>query len=121
MTVLGNKIYFVMLLVAILFVSITQVIFKIIAEKHSDYLFNVIYDYRFYISLIIYIIAFGLWLVALSKIEFSIAVPFNIITIILGGIFGYYFFNESISIIKLFSYILITIGLLLLSYDSFKI
>jgi len=114
---LENKGYFVLLIFAILSVSVTQVVFKIVADRHKDHLLNVIYDYRLYIAVAIYSIAFVLWIVALSKIEFSLALPFNMITILAGGIFGYYIFGESISTTKIMGYIIISIGLLVLYYD----
>jgi drug/metabolite transporter (DMT)-like permease len=117
----SNKYYFVLLIIAILLVSATQVLFKVIADKHRDLLLGVIYDYRLYIALIIYTIAFALWIVALSKIDFSIAIPLNIITIVFGGVFGYYIFGESISTLKIISYIIISFGVVLLAYDSLKI
>ncbi len=113
-----NKGYFVLLILAILSVSITQVVFKIVADKHKEYLLNVIYDYRLYIAIVIYSIAFVLWIIALSKIDFSLALPFNMLTIIAGGIFGYYIFGENISIMKIGAYLVISIGLLMLYYDS---
>lgn len=119
--ILANKYYFILLIVAIILVSATQVLFKVIADKHRDLLLGVVYDYRLYIALAIYTIAFALWIIALSKIDFSIAVPLNIITIIFGGVFGYYIFGESISTMKIVSYIIISFGILLLAYDSFKV
>ena len=109
-----------MLITAIILVSVTQVLFKVIANRHKDYLFDAIYDYRLYIAVIVYTLAFILWLVALSRIEFSIAIPLNIITVIIGGVFGYFLFSEEISILQIISYIIIISGILLLTYDAFK-
>jgi len=107
-----------MLIVAIVFVSITQVLFKIVANEHRDYLVGAVYDYRLYIALFVYTFSFVLWIVALSKIDYSIAIPLNVITVILGGLFGYFIFGEHISTLKIISYSIILIGVLPLSYDS---
>lgn len=55
---------------------------------------------------------------SLSRIEFSVAIPFNIITVVIGGIFGYYVFNESLSLIRIISYLLIIFGVIMLSWDA---
>jgi len=107
-----------MLIVAITFVSMTQVLFKIIANEHRDYLIGSVYDYRLYIALLVYTLSFLLWMVALSKIDYSIAIPLNVITVILGGVFGYFVFGENISLLKVISYTIILVGVLLLSYES---
>ena len=106
-----------MLIVAIVFVSMTQVLFKIIANEHRDYLIGSISDYRLYIALFVYTLSFLLWIVALSKIDYSIAIPLNVITVVLGGVFGYFIFDENISLLRIVSYSVILIGVLLLSYD----
>jgi multidrug transporter EmrE-like cation transporter len=70
------------------------------------------------VALFIYVVAFVIWIVSLSRIEFSVAIPFNIITVVIGGIFGYYVFNESLSLIRIISYLLIIFGVIMLSWDA---
>jgi len=110
--------YFFLLIAAIVFVSMAQVLFKIIANEHRDYLIGSVYDYRLYIALFVYTFSFLLWIVALSRIDYSIAIPLNVITVILGGVFGYFIFGQNISLLKIMSYSIISFGVLLLSYDS---
>jgi len=96
----------------------TQVLFKIVATEHRDYLIGAVYDYRLYVALFVYTFSFLLWIIALSKIDYSIAIPLNVITVILGGVFGYIIFGENITLLKIISYSIILVGVLLLSYDS---
>ena len=114
------NIYFVLLIGSIFLVSIAQVMFKMIADRNKDVLFNILYDYQFYLALILYLVSVVIWMSALSKIEFSVVIPLNIITVIFGGILGYYLFQENISLLKIISYSLMIIGSALLIFESSK-
>jgi multidrug transporter EmrE-like cation transporter len=55
------------------------------------------------------------WMAALSRTEVSFAYPFLSIGYVLVLIFGYYFFNETINIWKIFGIFFILVGVLMLA------
>ena len=75
---------------------------------------RLISDARLYIAILIYFIAFMLWMIAASKIDYTVLIFSNVFGLVFGGLIGWYFFNESISCIKMASYFFICIGVILL-------
>jgi multidrug transporter EmrE-like cation transporter len=111
---------YLLVLTAAILVSLVQVSFKTIAVRHADDLFQALFDYRLYLSLIVYLLAFCLWMLGLCKVDFAVAIPLNVLSIIVAGIFGYYYFQEPLSFIRLLSYGIIVVGVMLLSFDYFS-
>lgn len=60
------------------------------------------------------VISLAAWVVALSKLELSVAYPMVSVSYILTAIAGYYIFNESLSPERLAGILLITTGAFLL-------
>lgn len=63
--------------------------------------------------------AFAIWILALSWIDFSVAMPLDIITVVGGGILCYYFFQKHLTSMKLFAYpLMISGGVVLILENS---
>jgi len=45
-------------------------------------------------------------------------IPMQILTVVFGGIIGYYFFEESFSVQKILAYVLIIFGILMLVFNN---
>lgn len=56
-----------------------------------------------------------LWIVVLSKVEVSYAYPFTSLGFVLLLITGYFCFNETVNLMRIFGVILISIGVLIIS------
>jgi drug/metabolite transporter (DMT)-like permease len=108
--------YFLVLTAAIL-VSLVQISFKIVAVRHAQNLFQALFDYRLYLAVLVYMISFCLWMIGLSKVDFAVAIPLNVVSIVIAGIFGYFYFNEQFSLLRILSYACIIIGVMLLTFD----
>lgn len=81
---------------------------------------RVITDMRLYFALGVYGLAFMLWIISASKIDYTILVFSNTLGLVISGIVGYFIFNETMNITKIFSYSLIATGVVLLISSSAK-
>lgn len=68
-----------------------------------------------WIAMFCYAVSILLWMSILSKIEVSFAYPFLSIGYIISAVIGYFFFQESLSIIRIMGIIVICIGVILIS------
>jgi multidrug transporter EmrE-like cation transporter len=66
-------------------------------------------------AMICYGVSIILWMIVLSKVEVSYAYPFLSIGYVVASMAGYYFFNESLSLIRVMGIIVICIGVYLIS------
>jgi multidrug transporter EmrE-like cation transporter len=66
-------------------------------------------------AMICYAVSIFLWMVVLSKVEVSYAYPFLSIGYVVASIAGYYFFNESLTPVRIIGIIIICIGVYLIS------
>lgn len=108
------NIYFVLLVFAVLGSAISQMFFKILADKHGGSIQSIFFDKTFYFAMFFYFISFILWIKSASAINFSVLVPTNSLIIIFSGVTGYFYFNETITFTKLIAYALIFAGVFLL-------
>ena len=66
-------------------------------------------------AMISYAVSILLWIVVLSKVEVSFAYPFLSIGYVVAVLVGYYFFGESLSLIRVAGIIIICVGVYLIS------
>ena len=66
-------------------------------------------------AMISYAVSILLWIVVLSKVEVSFAYPFLSIGYVVAALVGYYFFGESLSLIRVAGIIIICVGVYLIS------
>jgi len=110
--------YLVYLLLSLVLTVFVQASLKILSVNHSGDILSAIKDYRFVPILSLYGIAMISWFVAASKVDFTVLIPFNVVTIILGGVVGYFWFGEALGARKIISYVIITIGIILLASEK---
>jgi multidrug transporter EmrE-like cation transporter len=110
--------YYTYLFVAITLTAIVQAILKTISMKYDGSIFDSIYNPWLYFSLVLLVFALIAWFVSASKIEFSILIPVNVATIVIGGLIGYFIFGEEFGEKKILSYTLIISGVLLLIFSQ---
>ena len=65
-----------------------------------------------------YVVSVGLWLLVLSRAEVSAAYPFLSVGYIIVALAGWYFFKESLTLIRLAGIALICIGVILIARPS---
>ena len=65
--------------------------------------------------MICYALSILLWMAVLSKVEVSFAYPFLSIGYVVAAVVGYYFFGESLSVIRIVGIVIICIGVYLIS------
>jgi multidrug transporter EmrE-like cation transporter len=82
--------------------------------RHAHAPIDVITDMSFFIALLVYMISLGLWVLASAQIQYSVIIPVHALTIVMGGVIGYFVFSEGMSLSKLISYVLITSGVIFL-------
>ena len=110
--------YYTYLFIAITLTAIVQAILKTISMKYDGNIFESIYNPWLYFSLVLLVFALIAWFVSASKIEFSILIPINVVTIVIGGLIGYFIFGEEFGGKKILSYTLIISGVLLLIFSQ---
>lgn len=66
-------------------------------------------------AMICYALSILLWMAVLSKVEVSFAYPFLSIGYVVAAVVGYYFFGESLSVIRIVGIVIICIGVYLIS------
>lgn len=103
-----------MLLTSVLLTSVSLIFFKIISVGSRGEILKITADPRLYLAIAIYGAAFVMWIVAASKIDYTVLVFSNTLGLVLSGLIGWYVFNESMTGLKIFSYLLICSGVLLL-------
>lgn len=107
-----------MLFASIILTTACLAFFKIISVASRGEIFRLIADARIYIAILVYFIAFMLWLIAASKIDYTVLIFSNACGLVLSGLIGWYFFNETINSIKIASYFFICFGVMLLATQS---
>ena len=106
--------YHIMLLASIVLTSVCLIFFKIISVGSHGEIRRIINDPRLYWAILAYCAAFMMWIIAASKIDYTVLVFSNTLGLVLSGLIGWYLFNESITSVRLVSYLLICSGVLLL-------
>jgi multidrug transporter EmrE-like cation transporter len=69
-------------------------------------------------GLFAYVVSVGVWLLVLSRVQVSFAYPMLSIGYIVNAIGAYYFFGESLSIVRITGIFVIIIGVYLISQGS---
>ncbi|MCI4410691.1 MAG: EamA family transporter [Thiotrichales bacterium] len=77
--------------------------------------FNVIFEYHIFLGLVCYVLSVGIWIVALSRVEVSIAYPMLSIGYVLNAVMAYYLFGEALNLHKLIGIVIIMIGVYILA------
>lgn len=110
--------YYIFLLIVIILISIVQAILKSLSIEYSGSIIKSLYDPLSYLCIFLLVLALSFWFVAAFKIEFSVLIPANILTVVISGIIGYYIFSEEINLIKIVAYAFILIGVMILAYSN---
>lgn len=97
--------------------SIALILLKKVSVDTKGELVGILSDVRFYGATVVYGIAFLMWVVSASKIDYTILIFSNTLSLVIGGLVGYFVFGESITTEKLFAYTLILSGVLMLFYS----
>lgn len=66
-------------------------------------------------AMLCYAVSILLWMAVLSKVEVSFAYPFLSIGYVVAAVVGYYYFGESLSLIRIVGILVICIGVFLIS------
>jgi len=110
--------YYIFLFIALILISIVQIILKTLAIEYSGNIFKSLYDPLIYLSILFCVLALALWFISASQIEFTVLIPASLITIVISSIVGLFIFNEVISLRKIIAYVLIAIGMITLTYSK---
>ena len=112
--------YYGILLLSILLTTIVQASLKAMSVKYNGNFFDSLGDLKLYFVLFLYGIALIAWFSSASKIPFSVLIPANILTVVLGGIIGYFLFGEEIGFYRILAYLMIILGIFLLMFDAYQ-
>ena len=110
--------YYIFLFFVFILIAIVQVILKVLSMEYSGNIIKSLYDPLIYLSLFLLVVALSLWFISASQIEFSVLIPASLITIVISSVIGFFIFSEEISLRKIFAYILIAIGVLVLTFSK---
>jgi len=77
--------------------------------------FNVITEYHIILGLFCYVISVGIWIVALSKLEVSVAYPMLSIGYLVNALAAWYLFGEALSMQKIAGIFIIIFGVILVA------
>jgi multidrug transporter EmrE-like cation transporter len=118
-----SLINFFIVLTGVLFNAAGQLALKAGAEKigylniHSNFLLSLkaALNFPIFIGLFCYAISVGIWVIALSRVQVSIAYPMLSIGYIVVSLLAYVYFNEPITLAKFVAMLVIIFGVYLLS------
>ncbi len=112
--------YYGILLLSILLTTVVQASLKAISVKYNGSFFDGLFDFKLYFVILLYGIALVAWFASAAKIPFTVLIPANILTIVLGGFIGYFLFGEGFSFYRILAYLIIILGILVLMLDAYK-
>lgn len=81
-----------------------------LTELFSKKLFSVLYEKFVFIGVVLFVISAAFWLVVLSQEELSFAYPLIGTGYIITAILSKIFFNENLTMFRIFGIVLIAIG-----------
>jgi drug/metabolite transporter (DMT)-like permease len=107
-----------MLLASVVLTALALVFLKTVAVDSRGEIFKILSSAKFYLAMFIYGIAFLMWIISASKIDYTVMIFSNTAGLVLGGLVGYFVFNESITGDKILAYLLIISGVVVLFNSS---
>ena len=107
-----------MLLASVLLTAVALVLFKIVSVDARGELLKLAFSPRLYLAFAVYGFGFLMWIIAASKIDYTVLVFSNTLGLVMSGLIGWYVFNEPLTVVKIASYLLICSGVVLLIIDS---
>lgn len=110
--------YHIMLLASVLLTAVALVFFKVISVDCRGEIMKLAVDPRLYLVTMLYGAAFVMWIVAASRIDYTVLVFSNTLGLVVSGLIGWYIFNESLTAEKIVSYLLISSGVIWLAIAS---
>jgi len=72
-------------------------------------------NFYLWVALLCLGISFFVWMLALSRVEVSYALPFHSLSFVIIAIAGYFFFNENISVLRIVGILIVCIGVYFIS------
>jgi multidrug transporter EmrE-like cation transporter len=114
---------FILILTSVFFNAFAQIALKMGASQAGKISFDSTYSNFIYslislpilAGLIFYAISIIVWVIALSRVEVSLAYPMLSIGYILVSFLAWFMFGESITFLKIFGMIFIVLGVILLA------
>ena len=91
---------------------------KVLEINYFYFIFGILKNPFLMLGLICYGFSVLAWMIALSNTEVSFAYPFLSIGYILTLFFGYYFFNESITILRIVGIFFILVGVVFVAKSA---
>lgn len=110
--------YHFMLLVSVILTSIALIIFKYVSVDARGEVIKIITDLRFYFAVFVYAIAFFMWIISASRIDYTVLIFSNTLGLVIGGLLGYLLFMESITTQKIIAYAFVLSGVILLMFTN---
>lgn len=89
--------------------------FQFVWEKLSSLPVALLQNPPILIGLLLYVFSVAIWLLVLTKIEVSVAYPLVSLGYIINAIMAYYFFGESLSLMRFAGILVILIGVFLVA------
>lgn len=77
--------------------------------------FNMLSNIWLWIAMFCYAVSVFLWMVVLSKVEVSYAYPFLSVGYVLAAVAGYFFFSESLTLMRILGIFIICVGVYIIS------
>lgn len=109
-----------MLVASVLLTAVALVSFKIVSTDARGMLLKMVVDPKLYFGVAIYALAFVMWMVSASRIDYTVLAFSNSLGFVASALIGVYFFNEVMTIEKLVAFLLIISGAILLFASSAK-
>jgi multidrug transporter EmrE-like cation transporter len=116
---------YVLLIISAILASGGQIFLKksaltssIVNQNYLQYFSSLILNLNSWFAVLAYGMSFFLYMIALQKIDLSIARSFNALSYVLIIVFSFIFFKDSISFIKIIGIIFITFGIFIISFTK---
>ena len=91
-----------------------------ILSFNFDVLLEIVKSVQVWYGMVCYAVSIFLWIFVLSKIQVSLAYPFQALGYILGSILAWYFLDEKLNNLNILGLFFISLGLLILSIGIYN-
>ncbi len=113
--------YYALLLCSIILTSLVLILLKKVSIDAKGAVSEILLDIRFYGAVVAYGIAFLMWVISASKVDYSMLIFSNALGLVIGGLAGYFIFGESITKEKIVAYSLILCGVFVIFFSLIRL
>lgn len=117
-----KAINFLLCFFVVFIISLGQVLYKLASSKidmdHNKWIFSLIFNSHFIIAILLYVLASGLWVLAIKNMPLSIIYPITALAYFFVPLLSYFFLGENLKISTFIGAFLIAFGVYISSLQN---